>query len=291
MKLCLGALGDFSQGMTSTENYYSFFSSLIEFAPVSMLSLFLLALFRLAPIIAIAPFLGSKLPSGIKMGFLITLAVLLLPHIAVTSKTLVDFNMTYVGLLFKEFFMGCILAIISAMPFYIAQTSGSLIDFIRGSSALQVTDPFVQAQSSDLGVLYNYIMIVVFYQLDGFFYFFNAILTSYDVIPADGWINPLFFQMKNPFWQIVWTTLSKLFAIAIQLSAPALLAVLMTELFLGIANRLAPQVQIVFLGMSLKSLAGLALLCVAWFFILKQIGVQLLLWLKNFHIVLQTMNA
>lgn len=284
------AFGDFAQGMSPTENYYSFFSSLIDFAPISMLSLFLLTLFRLAPVIVVAPFLGSKLPSGIKMGLLVSLAVLLLPHVAMTSRTLIDFNTAYIGLLFKEFFMGCILAIISSIPFYIAQTSGSLIDFARGSSALQVTDPFVQTQASDLGIWYNFMMIVIFYQLDGFFYFFEAIMSSYNVIPADGWISPVFFHMKNPFWEIVWTVLSKVFAIAIQLAAPSLLAILMTELFLGIANRLAPQVQIVFLGMSLKSLAGLGILCIAWMFILKQIGVQLMLWLKNFHIVLQTMH-
>ena len=67
----------------------------------------------------------------------------------------------------------------------------------------------------------------------------------------------------------------------IQLAAPAILAILMTELFLGIANRLAPQVQIAFLGMSLKSLAGLALLAIAWFFILKQLGIQSTTWIKE----------
>jgi len=65
---------------------------------------------------------------------------------------------------------------------------------------------------------------------------------------------------------------SKVFAVGIQLAAPSILAILMTEMFLGIANRLAPQVQIVFLGMSLKSLVGLAVLCAAWFFIIQQLN-------------------
>jgi type III secretory pathway component EscT len=55
----------------------------------------------------------------------------------------------------------------------------------------------------------------------------------------------------------------------------------MTEVFLGIANRLAPQVQIVFLGMSLKSLIGLAILASAWVFILKQMGKETFLWMKE----------
>ena len=79
---------------------------------------------------------------------------------------------------------------------------------------------------------------------------------------------------------------TKVIALAIQLSAPALLAILMTEVFLGIANRLAPQVQIAFLGMSVKSLMGLTLLCVSWFFILQQVEKQTLLWMKEMDQIL-----
>lgn len=65
----------------------------------------------------------------------------------------------------------------------------------------------------------------------------------------------------------------------------------MAEIFLGIANRLAPRVQIAFLGMSLKSLLGLALLFVAWFFILKQLVKQTELWLKTIDTLLKTIGS
>jgi type III secretion protein T len=172
-----------------------------------------------------------------------------------------------------------------------AQSSGVLIDFARGASSLQVNDPTTQTQASDIGILYNYIMIVIFYEVNGIYLFFDAVMNSFTVIPADGWINPAFFTFKHYFWETVWHLMTKIFAISIQLAAPSLLAILMTELFLGIANRLAPQVQIAFLGMSLKSLAGLAMLTVAWFFIVKQLGVQMNLWLKDIPVLMQSMGS
>lgn len=276
--------------MSATDTYTAFYGQLASYAPLSMLSLFLLTIFRLAPIIAVSPFLGSKLPANIKMGLCVALAFIMLPHVVMTSKTAIVFNLTYITLLAKEFMMGIILAVFSSVPFYMAQGSGVLIDFARGSSSLQVNDPFTQTQASDLGILYNYIMIVIFYEVNGFTYFFDAVMGSFDIIPADGWINPAFFSFRHPFWETVWHLMTKIFAVSIQLAAPSLLAILMTELFLGIANRLAPQVQIAFLGMSLKSLAGLAMLAVAWVFIVKQLGVQLNLWLKEIPRVIQTMN-
>lgn len=277
--------------MSPTESYFSFYSQLTDYAPFAMLSLFLLGMARMMPILAAAPFFGAKIPSPIKMGLLTALTVAFLPQIVMTSTTMVDFNTAFIGLLFKEFFIGMFLAFFAGLPFSTAESAGVLIDFLRGASSLQVTDPSTQTQSSDIGIFYNQIMIVIFYQIGGPFLFFDAVLTSFEIVPADGWINPTFFTSHNPFWILVAGGIGRLFSVAIQLAAPSLLAILMTELFLGIANRLAPQVQIVFLGMSLKSLAGLALLCIAWLFICQQMGKEALYWLEEVNKVIPNLGT
>ena len=75
--------------------------------------------------------------------------------------------------------------------------------------------------------------------------------------------------------------LTKVTAFSIQFAAPPILAILMAEMFLGIANRLATQVQIAFLGMALKSIFGLALLWAGWSFILQQMVKQSLIWFND----------
>ncbi len=276
--------------MSNTDSYLSFFSHLTEIAPLSTLALFCLGMFRIAPVVAMAPFFGSKTPGPVKMGMLITLTVIFLPNIAMTSQTIVGFDIPFVLLCFKELFIGFILALFVCIPFYMAETAGILIDFTRGSSSLQVQNPFMQTQASSLGVLYNFVLIVIFYQIDGPFYFFNALFETYTVIPADGWIPQQFFNFHHPFWMAVWDCINRIMAVGVQLAAPSILAILMTEMFLGIANRLAPQVQIAFLGMSLKSLAGLGLLCAGWFFILQQMNKQTFLWLSQMNKIVHTLN-
>lgn len=276
--------------MSATENYLSFFSALTEFNPISTLSLFLLGMMRIAPVIAMAPFFGSKTPAPVKMGLLIALTVIFIPHLALTAKTMIGFNLEFIILCVKELFVGFILALFVSIPFYMAESAGVTIDFQRGSSSLQVQDPFSQSQASDLGILYNMVLVVIFYQIDGPFYFFNALFDTYNLIPADGWMPLEFFNFHHPFWQTVWGVVNRVMAVGIQLAAPSLLAILMTEMFLGIANRLAPQVQIAFLGMSLKSLVGLAMLCAAWFFILQQMNKQTMLWLSEMNKIVHTLN-
>jgi type III secretion protein T len=271
----------------TTETYLSYFAKIIQLAPMTLLTLFFLGMMRLAPIVVLAPFFGAKLPIAVKMGLLVVLSIIMLPFMALTTKTLVAFNHDYTLLLCKEFFIGMILAIFASAPFYMAESAGIIIDFQRGSSALQVNDPSTQEQTSAIGVLYNYMLIVVFYGISGPFYFFNALYDSYLIIPPDGWLSPLFFTFTHPFWQQIWGLVGNVFAVGIQLAAPCMLAILMTEMFLGIANRLAPQVQIVFLGMSLKSLIGLAVLCAAWYFIVQQLEKLSLLWMQKLKLTVE----
>jgi type III secretion protein T len=264
-----------------TSDYASFLKSLPPFPMLSLLSLFLLSLMRIAPIVAIIPFLGSKLPGAAKAGFALVLVAILFPSILVSSPEPIAFDTKFIGIAFKELFMGFILAFLASIPFHIASSAGVLIDFLRGSSALQVGDPTFQMHSSPIGILYNQMLIVFFFQVNGPILFLDTVVQSYRFLPVHELIPSTFFNLQLPFWQLIMQLLTKVTAFSIQFSAPALLAILMAEMFLGIANRLATQVQIAFLGMALKSILGIALLWAGWSFILKQMTQESLSWLHE----------
>lgn len=274
--------------MSPTSDYVSFLLTHSHLTPNTLLALFFLGLFRLAPIIALAPFFGAKLPQSVKIGILLSLNIIFLPHLITTATETLNFNTHFILLSVKELFIGGALCFLISIPFYIAQSAGILIDFLRGSSSLMVTDPTMQNQASSIGLLYNYVLIVIFYQIQGPILFFDGLLESYSLIPADLFINPAFFSATHPFWQTIITLLNRVLALSIQFAAPSLVAILMAEMFLGIANRMAPQVQIAFLGMSLKSLLGIALLFAGWFVILQQMGTFTLSWLKEIRPLLTT---
>jgi type III secretion protein SpaR/YscT/HrcT len=268
--------------LTATDDYVSLLLSLPHLEPATVLSLFFLTLARILPIMALAPFFGSKnVPMTIRMMFSISLVAIFLPQNLMMAKGELPFNLTFIGCMTKELLIGFILGFLSAVPFFIAQMAGSLIDHQRGSSALQVTDPTTQSQTGPIGILYNYVLIAVFFSLNGPFIFLDGVATSYQLIPVDGFISPTLFTMQTPFWKEMFALLSTIMNLAIQLSAPALIGILLTDMFLGIANRLAPQVQIVFLGMSLKSWVGIALLTAAWALIIKVMGKEAIHWMKT----------
>lgn len=271
-----------------TSDYLTFFTDLAKYSPQTIVSLFFLALFRIVPIVAVAPFLGAKLvpPIG-KMALAICLSIIFLPFLFSHVSHEILFNDAYIGYAAKELLVGFVIGVLVAIPFYVVESSGIYIDYQRGASSMQSQDPILQMQASPIGIFFNYILIIMFFQLNGPFIFFDGLLNSYTVFPPDAYLNAAFFEYGNPFWQSIMGLLSTIVTIAIQLAAPSLVAILMAEMFLGIANRLAPQVQIAFLGMSLKSFLGLSLLWAGWFFILRQMGKYSLEWLENMNSLFQ----
>lgn len=270
--------------LDATDTYANLLLSLPGLEPITVLSVFFLTLARLLPILTLVPFLGAKnLPMMLRMMFGLSLVAIFLPQNILTIHGNIPYGGLFIGYMCKELLIGLVLGILAAVPFFIAQMAGTLIDHSRGSSSLQVNDPTTQTQTGPLGILYNYVLIAVFFSLNGPFIFFDGIADSYQLMPVDKFFNPAFFQSNTPFWKLIFGLLQHVMDLAVQLSAPALIGILLTDMFLGIANRLASQVQIVFLGMPLKSWVGIALMTAAWGLTIQVMGKEAVSWMKSIN--------
>ena len=275
------------------DHYFTFLLDNPKIPPIAMLNLFLLGLARIIPIVIIPPFFGTKsIPMPARMGLAISLVAIIMPQLIITSTiNIVTIDWLFVAIFAKEFFIGLLFAYLATIPFYIAQSSGIIVDFMRGSSSLVGQDPIMQGQSSILGIFFNQITIFIFFMIGGPYLFINAMILSYGILPQEVFFSPIFFARSSPLFEQIIALAGYIFAVAIQLAAPALVGCLMAEVFLGIANRLAPQVQIAFLGMSIKSLLGITLLWLGWILIIKQISLQSLKWLDTIQQYAHMLNT
>lgn len=275
------------------ESYFQVFlnSSLAKGNFLGFMTLFLLFLARILPIIGQSPFFGAKvLPHPVKIAFAFTLFVIFLPKLLLVTNTPLTYSYFTLLMLFKELLVGYILGFIMSIPFMIVSNAGVLIDQQRGGASLMVNDPTIQNQSSPLGTMFNYVLIYIFFLIDGPFLFMDAIMQSYDVVPPDQFINHEFFAKDSDFWTMEVKLLNVIMTISLRLAAPALLVILMTDVFLGIANRLAPQVQITFLGMPLKSLLALMIVCLGWKLFSEEMGKQGIYWVNQVIEVLRMLK-
>ena len=271
------------EGSTLANDYASIFlNSALYQNPIAALSLLFLFFARFMPIIALSPFFGSRvLPHPVKVTFALSMFVIFLPKLIQNTTIALDFNLLLLVFMVKELLVGLLIGNLMSIPFVIVQSAGIIIDHQRGGSSLMVNDPTIQNQSSPLGTLFNMVLIYIFFAMDGPFMFLEVISSSYDYLPPDQFMNSQFFAIDSPSWHLLAKLFNDVMVFSIQFATPALIAILMTDSFLGIANRLAPQVQITFLGMPLKSLLGLYVIYEGWLLMVKQMRITSIDWLQH----------
>ncbi len=223
------------------------------------------------------------MPNPAKVGMALSFLALILPKFVFTLTEPLPFNESIVLLFLKEILIGAVLGFFSGLPFLIVSSAGVYIDHQRGAASLMTNDPTIQNQSSPIGTLYNLILIALFYSIDGPFYILQALYDSYDIIPPDKLAWPAFLYEQSLVHEKIIKALYMFVSLSLQLSAPALIAILMTDTFLGIINRLAPQVQITFLGMGLKSWLALMMVCIGLMPFVDELSKQLTHWLIGFY--------
>lgn len=233
-----------------------------EQSPFSVWALCFLAAGRIAPMLVLSPFFGARiLPNPVKMVMIMLFVVMLLPRLMTLRTIPLSFNLDLIILMGKEMLIGTIFGFFLGLPFLIVSASGVYIDHQRGAASLMVNDPTIQNQSSPIGTLYNLLLICLFWAIQGPFRVLDVLSQSYAILPIDSFEIPIFLHERGFVHQVLLHIPYMFASLSLQLATPALLVILMTDTFLGVINRLAPQVQISFLGMGLKSWLALLLVC------------------------------
>ena len=212
-----------------------------------------LLLCRILPVLVLSPFLGGEVvPTEIKMGIGVTLAMVLLPSVSPRMGAIPTSALPYIGLLLKEIFIGVALATIVNMVFEAARVAGNITDTMAGSNNAQLFVPQLGQSVSLFSNLKVQLAVVLFLTLNGHHLVIEALAESLAIVPLDRF--PRFSEGQWPFFELFIRSFADLLKIALALSAPTLLAAFTTDMALGAINRVAPQVQVFFISMSIKPL-------------------------------------
>jgi type III secretory pathway component EscT len=202
----------------------------------------------------VGPLGGARLPAPARVAFGLLLAVLAAPALthAAARAELGHAGAVVVGLvLARELLIGLGLGLVTSFAFRAAETAGRLVDVLRGATLAEVFVPTSEERASPLGALYVLLASLVFLELGGVTRTVEALLASYDAVPLVGALTAGTLRAGA---QVVVLASARLLESALGLAAPALVALWLADLALGLVARVAPQVPIYFVGLPLKGL-------------------------------------
>lgn len=238
-------------------------------SPQTFLVLVGLSFARLVSFFSIVPFFGgAAVPARVKVATAMALVIILYPAIAASvpeNQSLGFGPLGFIGLLAKEVFVGFTLGFIASLVFEAVQVAGRIVDFQRGSTMGELYAPQIQSRVSELGQFKLQLAIVLFIAIGAHRFFIGAMLRSFEYIPALTYpkLSPVAASGVSPSIELIAQLTAAVLNIGLQLAAPALIALLLTDLFFGIINRVAPQVNVFFLSMPVKMLVGVIIILLA----------------------------
>jgi type III secretion protein T len=212
---------------------------------------------RLMPLFLLVPFMSrSMVPRTIAMAVATCLGLVVVPSLPPASA--IQMDMTFLMLLGKEAIIGLVLGYLVAIPFWTMEAIGFVIDNQRGASMAATINPMTGHDTSPLGILFNFAFITFFLLSGGLTLLLGMLYDSYRLWP------PLTFW---PNWnqdaaELLLTQLNRFVLTALLLAAPVLIAMFLSELGLALVSRFAPQLQVFFLAMPIKSALGIFVLIV-----------------------------
>lgn len=212
---------------------------------------FMLVFARFSAFMALVPGLGGGLQGlMVRMPAVFVLAVAATigsPLAAMPS----DWGVVVVALV-TEVLLG---AMIGAIPLLIVtgvQTAAQIMSTSMGLGASQLIDPTSGSHTSDLGRLMGDLTIILFLLIGGHHVVVQAVSGMGVLVPGT-------FRLDMPTVELFVQRTAQIFEIGVMVSAPVIVALLLTQLVMGLISRAVPTVNIFIISFPLTIGIGLLL--------------------------------
>ena len=210
---------------------------------------------RVAGLMRTAPFLQrSEIPMIAKVGFALIFTIMVSMLIKPQAPS-AEVSMVYS--IVVNFLCGAIIGFIINCIVKAVESGGDMINMQQGVSSATIMDPTTSAQISIMGRIFSILGLIIFLEIGGAYWTFNAFIRSFEIFPIYAYEIPMDEIINMPY--LVKITSNVLY-IGLQIAGPVLIATLGQDIILGIISKTAPQVNVFQMSFLFKPCLGAVIL-------------------------------
>jgi flagellar biosynthesis protein FliR len=214
----------------------------------------LLLSLRLSPMFAFAPpFSLTQVPVLFRVFFGMGLAACMVGALP-APPVLASFSPAFLALAsVREFALGMIFVLALQLMFGALYVAGRTLDIQAGFGLAGVINPGTGEQNPLIGTLFAYAAAAVFFALDGQAELLRIVRASLDAIPLGAGDFPTTLSGLTSF-------VSVLFLVAFGVAGGGILCLFLADLSIAMLSRTVPQMNVLILGLQVKTLLVLLIL-------------------------------
>ncbi len=213
---------------------------------------FLIILIRVSSVLIFAPiFSSSAIPPQVKIAICFVFSIVLYP-IVKPYIHIADFTALNIGLIvIRELILAIGMAFCVQLVWAGIELGAQLVGFMMGFTIANVLSPQENIQISILSEFFSIFALLIFLAIDGHYIFIRALVDSFKMIPVGGFVfNQGIFEIFN-------RSMIMMFGVAFKVLAPAIIALLITNVVFGIIARVMPQINVIIVAFPLSIGIGL----------------------------------
>ncbi len=217
---------------------------------------FLLIAFRISGLAMTAPFFSSaSIPRKVKVGLTLALAVVIFPTVDKSGLIVPDNTAGYLAAVLAEIAVGAIIGLVVSLIFAAIQLGGFIAARQVGLAIAHIYDPFTRQQTSIVSQVYFFFALAIFLMVGGHHVILRTVAASFNIVPLAG-----FVPGRDLGIAISTNMAGQMFAVAVKLSAPAVITLMMTTMVMAIIARTVPEMNIFNIGFAVRLGLGLGVL-------------------------------
>lgn len=201
-------------------------------------------------------FSGAQVPAPLKVLTSLLMAMICFSVIEPAAYPKVVQYQTLIALGIKELVMGLAMGFLCTLIFQAVSIAGEIISVAMGLSSAQIFNPAMNMQQSAVNQLYFFIAAFLFLSIRGHHFFIMGLAKSFEMVPLSV-IIPRLSNMGE--FALLGQTIME---VALLLSAPVLVSILLVNFSLGIMGRAVPQINVLITSLPVNALVGLVVLIV-----------------------------
>ncbi len=207
---------------------------------------FILVLARVTPLFLIAPLFSSQMiPPHVKGLVAVGISVGLAP-IALHGQHIPTEPLTLIGLVVEGMLVGFGFAFTLSMLLAAVESAGSVIDVLSGFSYGNLINPVNGEESAVMARFYSLVGTLIFLVIGGDAWTLRGLDRTFQLVPLTG--RPQLSSLLGGAEQ----AFSTVFAGALEVAAPVVVALLITDVAFGVVSRVVPQLNIFAVGFPTK---------------------------------------
>jgi flagellar biosynthetic protein FliR len=219
---------------------------------------FVLVLARIGALVMAAPIFGTRAaPVQARAGLAIALSLIITPLYSGAPVADLDNLLVFSRFVLNETLLGLLLGLGVMILLTGVQLTGQIIAQIGGTALADAFDPHLEENAPVYSQLFYFLTLAMFVLLDGHRLLAEALLDTYVRLP------PGKAALGHSYVAALTTLLGQSFELGIRAAAPAMIALLLATLVLGLIGRTVPQINILVVGFSLNALLAVGALCVS----------------------------